>query len=129
MTESDTASVQVLRSIDHVQLAMPRGREAAARRFYGEILGLPEVPKPEPMAARGGCWFETRNIKVHLGVEEPFNPARKAHVAFRVNDLAGLVSIARAEGLEVVENDELPGFVRAFIHDPFGNRLEFMSPL
>jgi catechol 2,3-dioxygenase-like lactoylglutathione lyase family enzyme len=129
MTQPNPGPVQVLRSIDHVQLAMPRGHEAAARRFYGEILGLPEVPKPEALAARGGCWFETRNIKVHLGVEEPFNPARKAHVAFRVNDLAALVSTARAEGLEVVENDELPGFARAFVHDPFGNRLEFMSQL
>jgi catechol 2,3-dioxygenase-like lactoylglutathione lyase family enzyme len=118
-----------LEVIDHVQLAMPRGEEEAARRFYGALLGLPEQPKPPELAKRGGCWFESDAVKVHLGVEEPFRPARKAHIAFKVDDVASLATRARDGGFEVVQDRDLPGHERVFIFDPFGNRLEFLRPL
>lgn len=116
-----------LKAIDHVQLAMPNGEEAKARRFYGEVLGLSETAKPASLAARGGCWFERDELKVHLGVDPDFRPARKAHVAFSVTDLDGLLERARAEGLEVVDDADIPGVRRAFVFDPFGNRLEFID--
>ncbi|HLZ82995.1 MAG TPA: VOC family protein [Caulobacteraceae bacterium] len=118
-----------LEAIDHVQLAMPRGEEEAARRFYGSLLGLPERPKPPELARRGGCWFESDAVKVHLGVEDPFRPARKAHIAFSVADVAALAARARDGGFEVVDDEALPGHERIYIYDPFGNRLEFLRPL
>ena len=115
------------RVIDHVQLAMPAGGEAEARRFYGALLGLPEVAKTAALAARGGCWFEDGALKVHLGVDPEFRPARKAHVAFTVEDVSGLAQRARELGCEVIEAEPLAGRPRAFIFDPFGNRLEFLE--
>jgi catechol 2,3-dioxygenase-like lactoylglutathione lyase family enzyme len=119
----------MLETIDHVQVAMPAGEEAKARAFYWALLGLPEQPKPPDLAKRGGCWFESERVKVHCGVETPFAPARKAHIAFRVDDVAGLAVRARAAGYQVVDDQELPGHERVFIFDPFGNRLEFLRPL
>lgn len=119
----------ILQAIDHVQVAIPRGGEDAARGFYRDMLGLHERPKPAVMAARGGCWFESETVKVHVGVEEPFSPARKAHIAFQVADVSALAARAQAAGLEVVEDTELEGVKRVFIHDPFGNRLEFLCNL
>ena len=118
-----------LQAVDHVQLAIPPGGEDQARVFYGELLGLAEQPKPAELARRGGCWFESERVKVHCGVEDPFRPARKAHVAFRVDDVARLAARARARGFEVVDDGDLPGHERAFIFDPFGNRLEFLRPV
>ena len=119
----------MLRAIDHVQLAIPAGGEDVARGFYGDLLGLAEAPKPAELAKRGGCWFESGALKVHLGVEESFRPARKAHIAFRVDDVAALAARAQAGGFEVVQDHDLPGHERAFIFDPFGNRLEFLRPV
>jgi catechol 2,3-dioxygenase-like lactoylglutathione lyase family enzyme len=110
--------------IDHVQLAMPPGGEAAAEAFYDGVLGLPRVPKPPRLAARGGCWFESPGVHVHLGVEEPFVAARKAHPAFVVSGLRAFVA---ARGLDVRWSDEVPGTVRCHLHDPFGNRLELID--
>jgi len=118
-----------VQAIDHVQLAIPPGGEDQARRFYGDLLGLSEQPKPPALAARGGCWFESAAVKVHCGVEDPFNPAHKAHVAFRVSDVTGLAARARAAGWQVTDDDALPGHDRIYINDPFGNRLEFLKPL
>ncbi len=118
-----------LEAIDHVQLAIPAGGEAAARGFYGALLGLAELPKPKELAKRGGCWFESEAVKVHLGVEEPFRPSRRAHIAFKVDDVASLAARARNGGFEVVEAGDLPGHERVFIFDPFGNRLEFLRPV
>jgi catechol 2,3-dioxygenase-like lactoylglutathione lyase family enzyme len=118
-----------LEAIDHVQAAMPAGEEERARAFYRDLLGLPEQPKPAELAKRGGCWFESARVKVHLGVETPFSPARKAHIAFRVDDVPALASRARSAGYQVVDDDELPGHERIYIYDPFGNRLEFLKPL
>ena len=118
-----------LQAIDHVQLAIPRGGEDAARTFYADLLGLAEQAKPASLAARGGCWFEGPRVKVHCGIEEPFHPARKAHVAFQVDDVAALAARAREGGFLVVEDQPLPGHARIYIHDPFGNRLEFLMPI
>jgi catechol 2,3-dioxygenase-like lactoylglutathione lyase family enzyme len=114
--------------IDHVQLAMPRGREDEARRFYGEVLGLPELPKPPNLAKRGGCWFGTEGILLHLGVEEDFRPAKKAHPALLVEDLPALVRSLGEAGVDVVEDEPLPGYDRVYVSDPFGNRIELLEP-
>ncbi|MEQ8746131.1 VOC family protein [Pyruvatibacter sp.] len=116
-------------ALHHVQLAMPAGGEDAARRFYGELLGLPEVPKPADLARRGGCWFEDGNIRVHMGVEADFRPARKAHPAFEVTDLSALRERMIAGGVEVRDDTALEGFARFFVADPFGNRIELLQPL
>ena len=117
-----------LRAIDHVQLAIPRGGEAEARKFYEELLGIPEVPKPAELAARGGCWFEQKGLKVHLGVEDEFRPARKAHPAFIVDDLRTLAAKLRQAGCQVSEGESLSGNLRHFVDDPFGNRIELIEP-
>ena len=118
----------ILEAIDHVQVAIPRRGEGAARIFYADLLGLAEQTKPAALANRGGCWFEGHGVKVHCGVEEPFHPAHKAHIAFRVSDVTELARRARDRGFEVVEDDDLPGHQRIYIFDPFGNRLEFLRP-
>lgn len=114
--------------IDHVQVAIPAGGEASARAYYGALLGMTEVPKPPALAARGGCWFESGAAVLHLGVEEPFAPARKAHPAFLVDDLDALEERLRAEGHACQRSDgELPGVSRFHTVDPFGNRIEFQQ--
>ncbi len=118
-----------VRAIEHVQLAMPKGGEERARRFYGDVLGLPEVPKPATLAARGGCWFETDDVKLHLGVEDDFRPARKAHVALRVEDLDSLLARARAAGCDVQGPEPFAGDRQAYVFDLFGNRLELLEAI
>jgi catechol 2,3-dioxygenase-like lactoylglutathione lyase family enzyme len=112
--------------IEHVQLAMPTGREAEARAFYAGLLGIPEVPKPAELAKRGGAWFEDGAVKIHLGVEADFRPARKAHPALLVHGLVGLVEGLREAGVDVAE-DPLDGYFRVYVSDPFGNRIELME--
>ena len=112
-----------------MQVAIPPGGEEKARPFYEGLLGLPEKPKPPELAGRGGCWFESDKVRLHCGVEDPFRPARKAHIAFRVDNVAVLAARARQSGFEVVEDRALPGHERVFIFDPFGNRLEFLRPV
>ncbi len=111
-------------AIDHVQLAMPVGAEDTARGFYVDVLGLAEVPKPPVMAARGGCWFEAGAVRLHLGAEADFRPARRAHPALLIRDLAQFVA---ARGLSAKWSDEVPGTVRCHIDDPFGNRIELID--
>ena len=113
--------------VDHVQLAMPAGREEDARAFYSSLLGLPEVPKPEDLAKRGGVWFESSEVRVHLGVDGEFRPAKKAHPAFLVKDLRLLVERLRAAGVAVTDDEPLAGYDRVYVSDPFGNRLELME--
>lgn len=115
-------------ALNHVQLAMPAGEEAAARHFYEGILGIPEVEKPRHLARRGGCWFERGSLKVHLGVDADFRPAKKAHPAFTVKNLASLIQRLKNEGFEIVEDEPLAGYDRCYIADPFGNRIELMEP-
>ena len=116
-------------AIEHVQLAMPPGRENEARAFYDGVLGIPEVPKPPHLAKRGGAWFERGSLKIHLGVETDFRPARKAHPALLVDDLEALIARLKARGVEVLEDAPLEGYVRVYVADPFGNRIELMEPL
>ena len=113
--------------LDHVQLTMPPGGEDAARGFYAGALGLAEVVKPPNLAARGGCWFERGTLKVHLGVERDFRPARKAHPAFLVEDLPALVATLAARGHTATGDEPLAGYDRVYVDDPFGNRIELME--
>ena len=113
--------------LHHVQLAMPPGGEDRARKFYGEVLGLPEVEKPEHLRSRGGVWFETGEVRIHLGVEVEFRPARKAHPAFLVGDLKQLASRCCEAGFSLLEDSPLEGYDRIYVADPFGNRIELMQ--
>ena len=117
-----------VKALDHVQLAMPAGRESEARAFYSGILGITEQPKPPHLAKRGGCWFERGTLKVHLGVEKDFVPARKAHPAFEVEDLPALIVAIKGAGHRVVDDEPLEGYERVYVDDPFGNRIELMEP-
>jgi catechol 2,3-dioxygenase-like lactoylglutathione lyase family enzyme len=111
--------------IDHVQVAAPSGCEDAARAFYGALLGLEEVPKPEELRERGGCWFRAGGQELHVGVADPFAPALKAHPGFVTADLADLRTRLNAVGITTIDDDSIPGAHRLFVADPFGNRLEF----
>jgi len=117
----------VIEGLDHVQIAAPAGCEAEARRFFGELLGLRELRKPEPLAARGGAWFQVGAHELHVGVESDFEPARKAHPALRVGNVDELAARLRAAGVEARWDEELPGVRRFYADDPWGNRLEFLQ--
>lgn len=119
----------MIRALHHVQLAMPRGREDDARAFYCGVLGMTEQAKPENLARRGGAWFTAGEAHVHLGVEDDFRPAKKAHPALLVADLQQLLERCRAAGYAVTTDEPLPGFDRAYVNDPFGNRIELLEPL
>ena len=116
-----------LRSIDHVQVAGPPGCEAAARMFYGEVLGLREIPKPPALAARGGVWFRLGTQELHVGIEEDFRPALKAHPAFSCVDPDALADALQASGAPVSWNGQVTGVRRFYTSDPFGNRLEIVG--
>ena len=119
--------MRVLR-VDHVQLAMPEGREAEAIVFYGGLLGIEHVPKPPHLAVRGGCWFEREELRIHLGVEQDFRPAKKAHPALEVDGLRELVGELRQHAVPVYDNEPLEGYDRVYVEDPFGNRIELLEP-
>jgi catechol 2,3-dioxygenase-like lactoylglutathione lyase family enzyme len=119
-------SFEIVR-LHHVQLAMPPGREAEAEAFYADLLGFTRLVKPEPLAARGGCWFARGDVALHLGVEEDFRPARKAHPAFVVADLADLESVLAAAGVAVRPNPDRDPGRGSYVDDPFGNRIEFVA--
>lgn len=114
--------------IDHVQLAMPSGGEPAAVAFYQGLLGIHAAAKPPHLAGRGGCWFEDGALKVHLGVDPDFRPARKAHPALIVDGLPVLVAALRRAGVAVRDDDPLEGYYRVYVDDPFGNRIELLEP-
>ncbi len=118
-----------IKEIDHVQLAMPPDKEADARAFYEGVLGIPEVPKPPNLAKRGGCWFVRGALKVHLGVEADFRPARKAHPALLVEDLSALKGLIETAGYTFNTDEPLEGYDRIYVEDPFGNRIELMELL
>jgi catechol 2,3-dioxygenase-like lactoylglutathione lyase family enzyme len=116
--------------IDHVQLSMPAGGEALARRFYGEVLGLAEIPKPPNLAARGGAWFHCGPLQLHLGVESDFRAAKRAHPALLVTALSETIEKLAAAGFEVkYDSEAIQGVERAFTTDPFGNRIELVERL
>lgn len=114
-------------ALDHVQLAMPAGRESEAEDFYGGLLGMEVIPKPEPLASRGGRWFASGDVQIHLGVDPDFRPARKAHPALVVADLDAVISALSVSGVGWQEDRELPGVRRGYIDDPFGNRIELID--
>jgi catechol 2,3-dioxygenase-like lactoylglutathione lyase family enzyme len=116
-----------LLSIDHVQFAIPVGCENAARRFFVELLGLTEVPKPTVLAARGGCWFRDGPVFVHCGISRDFTPATKAHIAFRVSEVDALATRLQAAGHRIDWDTDFPDEHRFYSSDPFGNRVEFID--
>ena len=115
-------------AIHHVQIAIPAGGEERARRFYADLLGFEEIPKPANLRGRGGVWFRTGNLDLHLGIAPAFRPATKAHVAFQVAGLDRLRAALSAAGHVPVDDEPLPGFWRCYVDDPFGNRTELLEP-
>ncbi|WP_255950279.1 VOC family protein [Streptomyces odontomachi] len=136
----------MLIAVDHVQLAAPPGSEDALRAYYVGVLGMREIPKPPALAARGGCWFEAEQsgtsaaqstegggarragVQLHLGIEQDFRAARKAHPGLRVHGIAAYAARLAERGAKVVWDDDLPGHRRFYSEDPVGNRLEFLEP-
>ncbi len=113
--------------LDHVQLAMPTGGESKARAFYGELLGLREISKPAGIASRGGVWFQCGSLQLHLGIEQDFRPAKKAHPALAIEGYAELLKTLVGAGYEAQEDTSIPEVTRCFTFDPFGNRIELIS--
>ncbi|MGW3148943.1 glyoxalase [Streptomyces sp. NPDC001177] len=118
----------MLAAVDHVQLAAPPGSEDLLRAYYVDVLGMTELPKPPVLAARGGCWFEAGSVQLHLGIEQDFRPARKAHPGLRVTDIEAYAARLAAGAAPVIWDDNLPGHRRFYSEDPVGNRLEFLEP-
>lgn len=117
-------------ALDHVQLAMPRGLEDQARSFYRDVLGLTELAKPPELAKRGGVWFNGGDLHLHLGVEDDFRPARKAHPALLVEGLGELTALCESAGYEIAHDAGLHhGYAHVYVTDPFGNRLELLERL
>ncbi len=114
-------------SIAHVQLAMPSGGEDTARRFFVNLCGMTEIPKPTELAKRGGCWFRSGTVEIHLGVEQDFRPALKAHPALVCDNYDALIAQLKAANVSVSEDFEIPGTRRSHILDPFGNRIELIA--
>lgn len=113
--------------IHHVQVAIPPGGEERARDFWAGLLGMEELDKPSDLEARGGCWFRLGEAELHCGVDDPFTPARKAHPAIEVDDLAAMAQRLTSAGLDLVPDDLYPGRFRYYVDDPFGNRIEIVS--
>lgn len=115
--------------IDHVQIPIPEGGEAQTRQFYGEVLGMQELPKPQEMAGRGGLWMDCGPFQLHFGIEPDFRPSKKGHPALIVADLEFYLARLQQAGCTIDNNIQIPGCKRAFASDPFGNRIEFVQPL
>ncbi|MEU2428026.1 VOC family protein [Streptomyces sp. NPDC007861] len=118
----------MLTAFDHVQLTAPPGTEDALRAYYTDVLGMTETPKPQPLAARGGCWFQAGPVQLHLGIEADFRPARKAHPGLRVTGIEAYADRLASRGAKVVWDRDLPGHRRFYSEDPVGNLLEFLEP-
>ena len=113
--------------LDHIQIAVPKGSEDTCRAFWHDVIGLDELEKPQALRARGGVWFALAGAELHLGVQTPFDPARKAHPGFRVTNIQGLAERLSAAGHITNWDDNIKGRLRFFSEDPFGNRLEFLE--
>ena len=118
----------MITAVDHVQLAAPPGSEDRLRAYYADVLGMTEIPKPQVLAARGGCWFQAGVVLLHLGIEENVRPAKKAHPGLRVADIERYAARLEAHGAPVTWDEDLPGHRRFYSEDPVGNRLEFLEP-
>lgn len=117
----------IIKAIDHIQLAAPKGSEEQARHFYEAILGCKEIQKPETLRKNGGVWFSYGTVQIHIGIEDKFTPAKKAHPAFEVQHLKALKAHLENNHVTVIDDHNLPGANRFYAHDPFGNRLEFLE--
>ena len=133
MTDTDTdngsggSGAVRLHGLHHVQLAAPAGSETALRHFYGDVLGMTEVPKPPALVARGGAWFRAGDLELHLGIEDDFRPARKAHPGLLVTGLTAYAERLAAHGVRVRWDDDFPGHRRCYVDDPHGNRIELLE--
>lgn len=117
----------IFKSIDHIQLAAPKGSEEIARHFFRDILNFKEIDKPEALKKNGGIWFAFGNIQVHIGIEEPFSPSKKAHPAFEIENIEEIKIHLSNHHMKYIEDQLLPGANRIYIHDPFGNRIELIE--
>ncbi|WP_315898860.1 VOC family protein [Tateyamaria omphalii] len=117
----------MIEDLHHIQLAMPNGRENDARAFYVNVLGFSEVDKPDTLRKRGGVWFESNGVQLHLGVEQPFSPAKKAHPGFRVKSLDETIQHLINAGIAYRTDIDLPDIQRIYVDDPFGNRIELLE--
>jgi catechol 2,3-dioxygenase-like lactoylglutathione lyase family enzyme len=127
--ENEAMGAPSIRGVHHVQITVGKGQEAAARRFYCDVLGLPEVEKPDALKPRGGFWLQVGDRQVHVGIEEGVDrAATKTHVAYRVDDVEAWRARLVAEGIEIQESVAIPGHARFEFRDPFGNRVEFIAP-
>lgn len=115
------------KAIDHVQLAAPMGSEGRAKEFFADILGFDEVEKPAELKKRGGVWFKADSCQIHIGIEDPFTPAQKAHPAFEVQNIEVLKKHLTLSGITYTEDNKLPGANRIYVNDPFGNRIELLE--
>lgn len=113
--------------LHHMQVAISPGSEDVCRAFYVDVLGMIEIQKPPTLAARGGLWVRADTLEIHLGVEQDFHPARKAHPGIRVEDLDGLAERLNDNGVEITWDGNFPGHRRFYAFDPLGNRLEFLQ--
>ncbi|MGN7480580.1 VOC family protein [Priestia megaterium] len=116
-----------LTHIDHIQLAASPNSESEARHFFGTVLGLTEVEKPESLKKRGGVWFEFGSYQLHIGVEPAFSPAKKAHPGFHVKNLPAFKDHLASFGISFIEDKNITGVERIYVDDPFGNRMEFLE--
>jgi catechol 2,3-dioxygenase-like lactoylglutathione lyase family enzyme len=120
----------LIAGVHHVQITVPRGNEAEAKRFYCDFLGLKEVGKPKSLETRGGFWLQAGDRQIHVGVEDGVDrSATKAHVAYAVTELEAWRAKLRQAGVEVLDGIPIPGYRRFEFRDPFGNRVEFIEPL
>lgn len=126
--DSTPVSTSFRLRLHHVQLAIPPGAEQQARAFYVDVLGMVEIQKPPVLAARGGLWVRADHLEIHLGVEQDFRAARKAHPGIVVDDIEALQEHLTASGVDTERDDDFPGFHRFYVHDSLGNRLEFLQP-
>ncbi|AXI47856.1 glyoxalase [Sulfitobacter sp. SK012] len=117
----------MIEELHHIQIAIPKNQENKARTFYGGILGFSEIEKPSALRGRGGVWFQAHGIRLHIGVEDPFTPAKKAHPGFRVTSLKHAVSHLDASGIAYRTDMDFPDMKRIYINDPFGNRIELLE--
>jgi catechol 2,3-dioxygenase-like lactoylglutathione lyase family enzyme len=116
----------MIQGIDHVQICIPTGEEEKAKAFYGTLLGLKEIEKPDSLKPNGGVWYQTGNLQLHIGTEKMEQEKGKRHVAFRVNDIEAARKLCEENGFAVNVEKPIPGAERFSIHDPFGNRTEFI---